>query len=159
MTTAASTSAIPEGMSKTDFKHWKAEQTGRAKERLSSLEERLQRLQLLDSKMRKLRAGSTDVETSATTSLHGAVDLSVLSANPYAPPTSSLGSYDAGSALVSAAARGGPVGRPVTPGTIRRIIRSRPSWPPPACVSRTHRASEGRIPTVSYTPARVGHRR
>ena len=158
MATASSTSAIPEGMSKTDFRHWKAEQTARAKERLHELEERLQRLQLLDSKMRKLRASSTDVESSANNSMHGAMDFSSLSANPYSQPPTAGGAYDAANALMSVVGgdvpRGLPVGRPVTPGTIRRIIRSRPSQTHTGCVQHSPIVNV-HTPTVSDTPPSV----
>ena len=135
------------GMSKTDFRHWKAEQTARTKGRLQELEERLKRLHLLNNNMQKLRASSAHGESSDTV---GGMDMATLSANPYAQGGSPLamaplttrsalrpgGSYEPQSALVSAvtaAAAGGTLSRggnrpvsprPVSPGTIRRIIRS-----------------------------------
>jgi len=57
---SAPTVMVPGGMTRAEFKEWKAAQTEKAKARLKDLEERLQRLQLLETKMQRLKTSSND---------------------------------------------------------------------------------------------------
>ena len=54
----APTAVVPAGMTRAEFKEWKAVQTTKAKVRLGNLEERLKRLQLLEGKMKALKTHS-----------------------------------------------------------------------------------------------------
>jgi len=54
----APTAVVPAGMTRAEFKEWKAVQTTKAKARLGNLEERLKRLQLLEGKMKALKTHS-----------------------------------------------------------------------------------------------------
>lgn len=59
MSTAPS-AVLPAGMTRAEFKEWKALQTEKAKARLQELEERLKRLQLLEGKMHRLKTSSNN---------------------------------------------------------------------------------------------------
>lgn len=55
---APPTAVVPAGMTRAEFKEWKAVQTEKAKARLQELEERLKRLQMLEGKMQRLKTSS-----------------------------------------------------------------------------------------------------
>ena len=148
--------AVPEGMTRTDFRQWKAEQAARAKQRLLELEERLQRLQLLDSKMRKLKGSSTEMGASAASAgLPGAPEIASTLTASMPPgflnvatynPQGALSSVSPHADLLSAgipAAAAGSVPRPVTPGTIRKIIREEMATVSPETLLQAHHSPAG----------------
>lgn len=139
----ADATQVPSGMSRAEFQEWKKEQTERAKSRLGQLEERLKRLQTLDGKLRRLKANGEDVSESipgawslpnAANGNDVADDPSAKGHSPEARPSKDVPAsyspwvevedevkgYDQNGGRTSAV----PLyARPVTPGTIRQIIR------------------------------------
>lgn len=56
----APTMIVPGGLTRAEFREWKLAQTARAKTRLKDLEERMHRLQLIETKMQRLKTSSND---------------------------------------------------------------------------------------------------